>query len=140
MSAPPPAPKSDPWRKETAWNYSGCSVYLLFLCAYVFYYYVRIRYTLHGGLLAYAVVILIFEFISSSSMVVHGLSLLRRRCGPYCLSKSLLLLTCCMLASHVAGSALHVQQNAACSRQKVAICMSIVTPELLSVQLDMLSC
>ena len=79
MSAPPPAPKSDPWRKETAWNYSGCFVYLLFLCAYLFYYYVRIRYTLHGGLLAYAVVILIFEFISSSSMVVHGLSLLRRR-------------------------------------------------------------
>ena len=105
MSAPPPAPKSDPWRKETAWNYSGCSVYLLFLCAYVFYYYVRIRYTLHGGLLAYAIVILVFEFISSSSMVVHGLSLLRRRYSPSCLYISLLLLPCCMLACHVAGSA-----------------------------------
>ena len=79
MSAPPPAPKTDPWRKETAWNWSGLLVYFAFLAGYIFYYYVRIRYTLHGGLLAYSIVVLIFEFISSSSMVVHGLSLLRRR-------------------------------------------------------------
>ena len=84
MSAPPPAPKTDPWRKETAWNWSGCAVYLAFICGYVFYYYCRIRYTLHGGLLPYAIVVLIFEFISSSSMVVHGLSLLRRRVPRKC--------------------------------------------------------
>lgn len=79
VSAPPPARKDDPWRKETAWSISGCIVYLLFLAAWAFYFYVRIRYTLTGGLFPYAVVILVFEFISASSMVVHGLSLLRRR-------------------------------------------------------------
>ena len=49
------------------------------MAAWVFYVYVRIRYTLTGGIFPYAITILVFEFISSSSMVVHGLSLLRRR-------------------------------------------------------------
>lgn len=79
VSAPPPAAKTDPWRKETAWCWSGCLVYLLFMASWVFYFYVRIRYTLTGGVFPYAVTILVFEFISCSSMVVHGLSLLRQR-------------------------------------------------------------
>ena len=79
MSAPPPAARDDPWRKETAWCLSGCAVYLAFMAAWVFYFYVRIRHTLTGGVFPYAVTILVFEFISCSSMVVHGLSLLRRR-------------------------------------------------------------
>ena len=77
--APEPLPKTDPWRKETGWNWSGCVVYALFLAAYVFYYYVRIRYTLVGALLWYSILILIFELLASSSMVIHGLCLLRER-------------------------------------------------------------
>lgn len=54
-------------------------MYFLFLAAYVFYYYVRIRYTLKGGLLWYSVMILVFELMASSSMLIHGLCLLRVR-------------------------------------------------------------
>ena len=77
--APEPLPKTDPWRKETGWNYSGCLVYAFFLAAYVFYYYVRIRYTLQGGILWYSILILVFELLASSSMLIHGLCLLRVR-------------------------------------------------------------
>lgn len=77
--APDPLPKTDPWRKETGWNWSGCVVYILFLLAYIFYYYVRIRYTLKGGIFWYSVLILIFEIMASSSMLIHGLSLMRKR-------------------------------------------------------------
>ena len=58
---------------------AGCAVYLIFLAAYVFYYYVRIRYTLKGGLLWYSIMILVFELMASSSMIIHGLCLLRVR-------------------------------------------------------------
>lgn len=77
--APDPLPKTDPWRKETGWNLSGCLVYLMFLAAYVFYYYVRVRYTLAGGYLWYSIAVLVFELMASSSMIVHGLCLLRVR-------------------------------------------------------------
>ena len=53
-SAPPLPDLTNPWRKETTWNPSGCIVYSLFLAAYAFYFYCRISFTLGGGLLWYA--------------------------------------------------------------------------------------
>ena len=47
--------------------------------AYCFYFYVRIAYTLNTGIYWYSVAVLVFEFMASSSMVVHGLGLLRVR-------------------------------------------------------------
>jgi hypothetical protein len=79
FTGPPPEVPGNPWRKQTGWNVSGCVIYLLFLCAYFFYFYVRIRYTLGGGILWYSLFVLVFEVLASSSMVIHGLALLRVR-------------------------------------------------------------
>lgn len=67
---------------------------------------VRIRYTLHGGLLPYAIAVLVFEFISSSSMVVHGLSLLRRRIPRKCALPTFTIISACprMDAGYAASS------------------------------------
>ena len=61
------------------WFATGCIIYALFIAAYIFYYYVRIRYTLQGGILWYSILILVFELLASSSMIIHGLCLLRVR-------------------------------------------------------------
>ncbi len=47
--------------------------------AYCFYFYVRIAYTLNTGIYWYSITTLVFEFLASSSMLVHGLGLLRVR-------------------------------------------------------------
>lgn len=47
--------------------------------AYCFYFYVRITYTLNTGIYWYSIAVLAFEFTASSSMIVHGLGLLRVR-------------------------------------------------------------
>lgn len=41
----------------------------MFMVAYVFYFYVRIRYTLTGGFFGYSLAVLIVEFMSSTNMV-----------------------------------------------------------------------
>lgn len=50
-------------------NKWGIAIFSLFMAAYVFYFYVRIRYTLTGGFFGYSLAVLIVEFMSSTNMV-----------------------------------------------------------------------
>ena len=66
-------------------NRAGIAIFSLFMATYLFYFYVRIRYTLHGGYFGYSLVVVVIELMSSTNMVrpPYLLALL----ANYCLSK-----------------------------------------------------
>ena len=47
----------------------GIFLFSCFMATYLFYFYVRIRYTLFGGYFGYSLFILIVEFAASTNMV-----------------------------------------------------------------------
>ncbi len=50
-------------------NPVGICLFSAFMAAYLFYFYVRIRYTLFGGYFGYSLFILLVEFAASTNMV-----------------------------------------------------------------------
>ena len=50
-------------------NPVGTTLFALYLAACIFYFYVRIRYTLFGGFFGYSLFILIVEAAASTNMV-----------------------------------------------------------------------
>ena len=50
-------------------NPVGITLFSLFMATYIFYFYVRIRYTLFGGYFGYSLFILIVELAASTNMV-----------------------------------------------------------------------
>jgi len=50
-------------------NPVGITLFSLFMATYIFYFYVRIRYTLFGGYFGYSLFILIVEMAASTNMV-----------------------------------------------------------------------
>ena len=66
-------------------NPVGITLFSLFMATYVFYFYVRIRYTLFGGYFGYSLFILIVEMAASTNMVCEPL--LPKGC--FCLSQTL---------------------------------------------------
>ena len=74
-------------------NPVGITLFSLFMATYIFYFYVRIRYTLFGGYFGYSLFILIVELAASTNMVCVPLLLK----GCFCLSQAL---KCSCLAIH----------------------------------------
>ena len=64
-------------------NPVGITLFSLFMATYIFYFYVRIRYTLFGGYFGYSLFILIVEMAASTNMVCEFLLLK----GCFCLSQ-----------------------------------------------------
>ena len=50
-------------------NPVGITLFSLFMATYIFYFYVRIQYTLFGGYFGYSLFILIVELAASTNMV-----------------------------------------------------------------------
>ncbi len=66
-------------------NPVGITLFSLFMATYIFYFYVRIRYTLFGGYFGYSLFILIVEMAASTNMVCVPLLLK----GCFCLLQTL---------------------------------------------------
>ncbi|DBB16038.1 hypothetical protein WJX82_000557 [Trebouxia sp. C0006] len=60
-------------------NPVGITLFSLFMATYIFYFYVRIRYTLFGGYFGYSLFILIVEMAASTNMILYGILLTRRK-------------------------------------------------------------
>ncbi len=80
-------------------NPVGITLFSLFMATYIFYFYVRIRYTLFGGYFGYSLFILIVEMAASTNMVRVPLLLE----GCHCLSQTLKCKMSCLTTHQAIG-------------------------------------
>ena len=64
------------------WSIPSTLLSLALLSAMVFYFYVRIAFTLDTGAIAYSIFVLVVEVLAASSMLPHLLYLLPKKARP----------------------------------------------------------
>lgn len=81
-AAAPGAPVNIVLKQGGGWSIPSTLLSLALLSAMVFYFYVRIAFTLQTGAVGYSIFVLVVEVLAASSMLPHLLYLLPKKARP----------------------------------------------------------